>query len=236
MKRSIIIVLLVWQFLLTTFLTLGGIDNAKLGVMAKMLWGVNLLWIVLFGLISLRSRDYVSKVGESTQKPLPLLFFLGATLMALLGEAVTTAMTNCAPIFGAEIGEVYITASANYLDVVMFHSAVVFLPQYAILGWLLSRYAISPFAVFICYGITGFIGEVMFSGPNPLMLAQWILIYGLFVYLPAHLFVASKDRKQMRWWMYPFLVVLPVIASIPMVALLLLVFAPGHPSIHFPPM
>lgn len=236
MQRAFIIFLLAWQFLLTTFLTLGGIDNAKLGVMAKMLWGVNLLWIVLFGLISLRLRDFVSNFGRSDRKPLPLLFFFGATLMALLGEAVTTAMTNCAPIFGAEIGEVYITASANYLDVVMFHSVVVFLPQYALLGWLLSRYAISPFAIFVCYGITGFIGEVMFAGPNPLMLAQWILIYGLFVFLPAHLFTHRSNRKPLRWWMYPLLVVLPVIASIPMVAMLLLVIAPGHPGIHFPPM
>ncbi|MEO1615505.1 MAG: hypothetical protein AAFV88_06620 [Planctomycetota bacterium] len=236
MKRAVVIVLLLWQFLLTTFLTLAGLENEKLGVMAKMIWGVNLLWIALFGAVSLLMRNRVSKFGEKLQSYRPLIFFFGATLMALLSEAVTTAMTNCAPLFGAEIGEVYITASANYLDVVMFHSVVVFLPQYAMIGWLLSRYAISPFAIFICYGITGFIGEVMLSGPNPLMLAQWILIYGLFVFLPAHLFVSVENRKPMKWWMYPLLVILPVIVSIPMVALLLLVIAPGHPSIHFPPM
>ena len=38
------------------------------------------------------------------------------------------------------------------------------------------------------------------------------------------------------WWLYPVAVKLPMVASIPMVALLLLVIAPGHPSIHFPPM
>lgn len=236
MKRAFVILLLVWQFLLTTFLTLGGIENEKLGVLAKMLWGVNLLWIALFGFISLRLRDRVAKLGERLGANRPFAFFFGATLMALIGEMVTTAMTNCAPLFGAEIGEVYITASTNYLDVVLFHSVVVFLPQYAVLGWLLGRYSISPFVLFICYGFTGFIGEVMFSGPNPLMLAQWILIYGLFVFLPAHLFVGQVDRKPLRWWMYPLLVIVPTIASIPMVALLLLVIAPGHPSIHFPPM
>lgn len=236
MKRAVIIALLVWQFLLTTLLTLGGMENEKLGVMAKMLWGVNILWIGLFGFVSLRLRDFVGGLGQRNPRARPIAFFLGATLMALLGEAVTTTMTNCAPLFGAEIGEVYITASANYLDVVLFHSVVVFLPQYALLGWLLSRYAIAPFSLFICYGITGFIGEVMFAGPNPLMLAQWILIYGLFVFLPAHLFASQSDRKPMRWWMYPLLILAPVIASIPMVALLLLLIAPGHPAIHFPPM
>lgn len=236
MKRAVIIVLLIWQFLLTTFLTLGGIDNAKLGVMAKMLWGVNFLWIVLFGLISLWLRDRVVRLGERFPERRIALFFLGATTMALLGEVVTTTMTNCAPLFGAEIGEVYITASANYFDVVLFHSVVVFLPQYLVLGWLLSRYAISPFSIFICYGVTGFLGEVMFSGPNPLMLAQWMLIYGLFVFLPAHLFIHQTERKPLHWWMYPMLTLLPVVASIPVVALLLLVIAPGHPAIHFPPM
>lgn len=235
-KRTTVILLLIWQFLLTTLLTLGGIENHKLGVMAKMLWGVNLLWIVLFGIVSLLLRKWVINFGSKIAKFKSLYFFLGATGMALIGEAVTTSMTNCAPLFGAEIGEVYITASADYLDVVMFHSVVVFLPQYLLIGWLLSRYEISPFAIFICYGITGFIGEVMFAGPNPLLLAQWILIYGLFVYLPAHLFVNQTDRKPIRWWMYPLLVVIPVIVSIPMVALLMLVIAPGHPSIHFPPM
>ena len=41
-------------------------------------------------------------------------------------------MTNCAPLFGVEMGEVYITASGNDMDVVLFHSVVVFVPQFLV--------------------------------------------------------------------------------------------------------
>lgn len=235
MKRSVIIFLLVWQFLMTTFLTLGGFENEKLGVMAKMLWGVNLLWIAAFGILSLGFREQVAEFGLRSNNRMAW-FFGGSTVLALFSEAVTTTMTNCAPLFGAEIGEVYITASANYLDVVLFHSVVVMLPQFAVLGWLLQRYMISPFAAFICYGLTGFFNEALFAGPNPLMLAQWILIYGLFVYLPSNLFSDRIERRKVRWFAYPGIVLLPILASIPMVAILLLLLAPGHPRIHFPPM
>ncbi|MBB3210573.1 hypothetical protein FHS27_006420 [Rhodopirellula rubra] len=236
MKLSFVIFLLVWQFLLATFLTLGGIENEKLGTMAKMLWGVNLLWIGVFGIISLYLRDHVREIGQRLGGKRLTIFFTSVTALALIEEAITTAMTNCAPLFGAEIGEVYITASANYLDVVFYHSVVVFLPQFALLGWLLRKYAISPFAVFVCYGLTGFVNEALFAGPNPLLLPQWILIYGLLVFLPAHLFSTDKDRKPMRWYFFPAVVLLPILASVPMVGLLLFVIAPGHPSIHFPPM
>lgn len=39
-----------------------------------------------------------------------------------------------------EVEEVYITASGNYLDVVLFQSVVAFLSQFAYWGWLLKRY------------------------------------------------------------------------------------------------
>lgn len=49
-------------------------------------------------------------------------FVVFATVLALIEEAITTTMTNLAPLFGVEIGEAYITASTNYVDVVLFHS------------------------------------------------------------------------------------------------------------------
>jgi len=235
-KRLVVVGLVGWQILLTLFLTVAGLEDRKVWALAGMLWGVNLLWIAGMGCLSIRWRGRVARYGAGSGKWLGVKFFGFVTLMALVEEAITTAMTNCAPLLGVEMGEVYITASGNYLDVVLFHSVVVFLPQFAIWGWLLKRYAFSPFAVFLLYGLTGFVNEALFSGPNPLALAQWILIYGLLVYLPAHLFEGVADRRAVRWWMYPVAVVLPILASIPMVALLLLVIAPGHPSIHFPPM
>ena len=48
----------------------------------------------------------------------------------MLDEVVTTTMTNCAPLFGMKLGEVYITASSNYLDVILRDSVVVFVPMF----------------------------------------------------------------------------------------------------------
>ncbi|TWT80172.1 hypothetical protein CA13_15850 [Planctomycetes bacterium CA13] len=232
----VVVILLTWQILLTIFLTLAGLEDRKLAAMSGMLWGLNLLWIIGMGGLSISLRKYVAESVVHSPKRIWLKFFCFVTALALVEEAITTTMTNCAPLFGVKMGEVYITASANYFDVVLFHSVVVFLPQFAMWGWLLKRYALSPFAAFLMYGLTGFINEALFAGPNPLMLAQWILVYGLLVYLPANLFNHLPDRRRVRWWLYPAAVVLPILASIPMVMLLLLVIAPGHPSIHFPPM
>jgi hypothetical protein len=38
------------------------------------------------------------------------------TALALMEEAITSSMTNLAPLFGVKIGEAYITASTNYFD------------------------------------------------------------------------------------------------------------------------
>ncbi len=235
-QTFIVAILVIWQLVLTTLLTLAGLSNPKLGALSGMLWGVNIFWIGLVGLSSIWFRDQLASFGKRHSKHLPLMGFLFAMVMALIEEAVTTTMTNCAPLFGAELGDVYITASANYFDVVLFHSVIVMLPQFALLAWLLGRFLISPFAAFMCYGFTGFFNEALFSGPNPLALAQWILIYGLMVYAPACLFRECPGRRKVGWWFFPVVVILPILASIPMVALLLLVIAPDHPSIHFPPM
>ncbi|MHC4884767.1 MAG: hypothetical protein ACYTGH_06750 [Planctomycetota bacterium] len=233
---SVLGFLLCWQSALVAILLLAESDNPKAGVMAKMLLGLVLLWVIGMGAISISMRERIAAFGKSLScNRIPIFFSLVVT-MALVEEAIATAMTNCAPFFGAKIGGVYITASSSLLDVVLFHSVVVFLPQFLVWGLALKRYSMSPFAVFLCYGLTGWLNEALSFGPNPLMLAQWILVYGLMVYLPAHLFVSCENRKPPSWWLFPAMVVAPVLCSFPVVAVLLLVIAPGHPSIHFPPM
>jgi hypothetical protein len=235
-KRIFVALLLVWQTLLTLFLTLAGLENRDLRAMSGMLWGLDLLWIGGAGLLSVFGRDAVRAFVQGIALPEGLKFWLFVTGLALVEEAIATLMTNCAPLFGVAVGEVYITASANYLDVVVFHSVVVFLPQFALWAWLLSRYAFSPFAVFVLYGLTGLVNETLFAGPQVLAAAQWILVYGLMIYLPAYCYPELPDRKSVRWWHYPVAIVLPILAAVPVALLLLFVIAPGHPSIHFPPM
>ena len=107
--------------------------------------------------------------------------------MALLEEAVTTTMTNLAPVLGVAIGQAYITASANYLDVVLGHSVIVFVPMFAAWAWLLSRYDFRPAEVFLLFGLTGTLAEAGTFGPQMLAMAGvWVWVYGLMVWLPAY--------------------------------------------------
>ena len=235
LRRGFVILLVVWQVLLTSLLTLGGIEDRLLRGMAGMMWGLNVLWIGGAGLLSLRGRDAIRDLARRLPGHPNLKLFLFMTLMALIEEAVAVLMTNAAPWFGSRIGEVYITASADYFDVVLFHSVIVFLPQFAAWTWLLSRYDFSPFAAFVLFGLTGLIDETLFAGPQIPAIAQWLLVYGLMVYLPAYCYPAPPNRRPARPRLYPVAVILPIVAALPAAALMLLAIAPGHPSIHFPP-
>jgi hypothetical protein len=80
------------------------------------------LWLGGAGLLTLWGRDKARAILQRTTHHSGLKFILFVALLALIEEAIATLMTNCAPLFGVHVGEVYITASANYLDVVVFHS------------------------------------------------------------------------------------------------------------------
>jgi hypothetical protein len=210
---------------------LGGSKSPVMRAVISMALGLVVFWIIIGGLLSLRFkkpiRAWVTRLPGSWQ----VKFVIFATVMALLEEAVTVTMTNCAPLFGVKVGQAYITASANYLDVVLGHSVIVFIPQFIAWAWLLSRYNLSPAVVFLIYGIQGITGEAMFGGPSHLMEVFWIFVYGLMVYLPAYCIPTNrKTRKLDAWIILYFLVV--IISPGPMVAIVTKL----HPTaIHFPP-
>jgi hypothetical protein len=145
-------------------------------------------------------------------------------------------MTNLAPLFGFKVGEVYITASANYFDVVALHSVVMFIPMFV--GWavLLWRYDFSPFAVFVLFGLTGTLAEMSFGPQHALEFGMWIFVYGLMVFLPAYSVPRDRRARTPRWWHYPLAVFIPFL-FLPLVPLPLLrgLLFPNHPNIHFPP-
>ena len=137
-------------------------------------WGLILLWIGVGGTLMYRFREPIREAVWKIRLDWRLKFILFATLLALTEEAVTTTMTNLAPIFGVKVGEAYITASTNYLDVVALHSVVMFVPLFV--GWalILSRYAFSPFSVFLLFGLTGTAMETNLGLKNPLEFGLWI--------------------------------------------------------------
>ncbi|MGD0174976.1 MAG: hypothetical protein ABSC61_11220 [Anaerolineales bacterium] len=195
--------------------------------------GLVLLWVGLGGFLTRRLRDPVRDFLRAIRIDWRIKFVLLATILALVEETITTGMTNLAPFFGVPVGAAYITASANFFDVVCFHSVVVFIPMFA--GWavLLGYFEFSPNAVFLLFGLTGTMIETLFSGPQGLAeFGLWIFVYGLMVYLPAYTLPAERGAKRPPWWMHGAAIFLPIVFAIPVAAVVGMV----HPiQIHFPP-
>lgn len=217
-------------FLVVIFTLFLGPNSRAVMLMAT---GLMVLWIILGGTLMFRFREPIREFVLMLRLNWAVKFVLFGILLALLEEAVTVLMTNLAPLFGVPIGSAYITASANYFDVVTSHSVVVFIPMFIVWAFILSRWDFSPTAVFLLFGITGFLSEAVFAGTFDISRAPfWIFIYGLMVWLPAYSLPSRENVHPPRWWVYPLAVFAPYLLAIP-VALLV---SSLHPiSIHFPP-
>ncbi len=233
--RALIVVLAGWLALSTTavlvVMLVGGGPNSRAVIL--MGTGLVVLWVGVCGVLMYRLRDRVRSLARAAPVDWRVTFVAMATLLALVEEAITTGMTNLAPLFGVPLGAAYITASANYLDVVCLHSVVVFVPMFVAWAAMLRRVDFSPNAVFILFGLTGTLAEAGFGGAKAFAEAgMWIFVYGLMVYLPAYCAPDARGGRPPRWWHYPLAVVLPFVFAIPVAA----VIGALHPvSIHFPP-
>jgi hypothetical protein len=231
----LIAVLALWLALSTAAVVIIALAAARPNFRAEILMGAGLvlLWVGLGGFLMRLFRDPVRDFVRAIRIDWRIKFVLFATVLALAEEAVTTAMTNLAPLFGVPVGSAYITASENYFDVVCLHSVVVFVPMF--LGWavLLRYYDFSPNAVFLLFGLTGLTAEMSFSGAQAVTeFGLWIFVYGLMVYLPACIIPAERGARKPRWWHYPLAVFFPILFAIPVAAAV----GMAHPiRIHFPP-
>ncbi len=205
------------------------IHRAVLG----MAWGLILIWCIGGGVVTLVFKDRIRGIVQRIRWNWAVTFVCFCTGMALTEEAVTVTMTNLAPLFGVHVGQAYITASANYLDVVCLHSVVVFIPMFICWAILLRRIDFSPLQVMFLFGLTGTLAEMSFSGIQALAsVGFWMYVYGLMVYLPAHTLPERPSLIRPRWWHYPLAVVLPFVFVIPVAGLISII----HPiKIHFPP-
>ncbi len=225
-----------WLLLATSAVTVITWHHPRLRATVGMGWGLILFWVVGGGTLMYRGRGWWRPWSARVRMDWRLKFILSATALALVEEAITTTMTNLAPLWGVKVGEAYITASTNYLDVVALHSVVILVPLFV--GWalILGRYAFSPFAVFLLFGLTGTLMETHFGLRNPLEFGLWIFVYGLMVYWPSQTAPPERPARPPRWWHYPLAVVAPFlflpVVPLPLVAGLL---APHHPKVHFPP-
>ncbi|MBI5957117.1 MAG: hypothetical protein HY866_00180 [Chloroflexi bacterium] len=188
--------------------------------------GLLVFWVILGGLIQRRGRDRFVRWANRLPFGWRVRFVLLCILMALIEEAITTGMTNLGPWLGAESDKAAITASKNYLEVVLLNSVIVFVPMYIAWAWMLARWAFRPVEVLLLYGITGCVAESISFGPqNLIMLGMWVYVYGLMVWLPAHTVPPDRSAHPPRWWHWPLAVILPIVATIPFVPVVLLVRA-----------
>jgi hypothetical protein len=236
LAKAFLVFLGAWLLLWNTFLTIASMNDVRSLAIMKMSWGLLIVWVLVGGTLMYKNRGSIRTWVQKIPLPWQATFVLFATALALAEEAITVSLTNMAPLFGTKVGDAYITATTNYLDLVLFHSVVVFIPLFIAWAVLLSKYNFKPFAVFLLFGITGIFAEVSFGGPVQLLgFAQWIFVYGLMIYLPAHCLPARANLAPVRFYHYllaipaTFLIALPLL--IPIVFIISSVL--GHPSIHF---
>jgi len=224
-------VLAVYGLGITSLVTVAVWHNRRERAVLLMAWGVILLWIIGMGLLSLRFRDRVRRFVQGVRLNWAVKFVLFATIMALIEEAVTTTMTNMAPLFGVKMGEAYITASANYLDVVLGHSVIVFWPTYVAWALLLKYYDFRPVTVMFLYGLNGTLAETFAFGPQHLLeVGFWVYVYGLMIYLPAYCVPLDRGARPPKWHHYILTFLLPIPFTVP-VALIVQYLHPV--TIHF---
>jgi len=237
--RIVIVCLGVWMIVATSALLVLALISGKPVFRAVICMGSGLVlfWNVLGGIVMYFSRDRVRRCVLSLPGWWPVKFVAFCTLLALAEEAVTTTMTNLAPVFGVPVGKAYITASANYLDVVCFHSVIVFVPWFVGWAWMLSRWDFHPTMVLLIFGLTGTFAETGFLPQKLGEIGMWVFVYGLMIYLPAYSLPPTRGARPPRWWHYPLAVFLPFLFMV-----LLLPFGlvkpylhPDPSSIHFPP-
>jgi len=223
-----------WLFLSTSAVAAIALLGAPPNTRAVMLMGSGLvlLWVVLGGSFQFLFRNPLRAFVRSIRIDGRVKFVVLAAILALAEEAVTTTMTNLAPLFGVPYGSAYITASGNYFDVVCLHSVVVFIPMFVGWAFLLQRYDFSPNAVFLLFGLTGLTAEISLGGLQAIaQFGLWIFVYGLMVYLPAYTLPADRGAKKPSGWMYIAAVFVPVLFAIPVAAAV----GFAHPvKIHFP--
>ncbi len=201
--------------LIVTIVLVGSHDSRSRAIIL-MATGLVLIWVVVGGLLTLRLRGRVRELLGRISLRWEWKFFLLATALALLEEAVTTSMTNLAPEFGSQIGVAFITASNNYLVVIAFSSVVVFVPEFAAWVLLLRRYAFTTNEVFLLYG---FLGTTMEASLNPTALIGgfWFFVYGLMVYLPAFSVPPRPGAVTPRWFHYVLAYFVPLAFALPVV-------------------
>ncbi len=241
MKKLTIGLLLVGTVVFAVFMLLVGATSTGANVamergISGMIIGLIVVWIFIGGGLMYRMRDRFRVFVLASVWGWKKKFVIASVCFALIEEAITTTLTNSAPLFGAKVGEAHITASANFFDVVFLHSVIVFIPLFIAWTWVLTRYDFKPFTVFILFGLMGVVVEASFIGPTAFIgFPMWIFVYGLMIYLPVYALPENRGAKPVRF--YHYIVAIPAVFLLAIPMLIPIVFVVtkvlNHPTIHF---
>jgi hypothetical protein len=211
----------VWGVLSTTALTVFILSNdpdPDHRAIIKMAVGLILIWCVLGGLVMWARRDRFVRWAIRIPLGWRTRFVLLCIAFAMLEEAVTTGLTNMAPLLGGVTDAARITVSKNYFEVVFTNSVIVFVPLFLCWGWLLSRYDFRPIEVLFLFGLNGTLAETITFGPqNLIQIGMWVFVYGLMTYLPACTVPEERGARPARWWIWLMAIFLPLVFIIPLV-------------------
>ena len=163
-KFTFIILLGVWLSLTTSLVMIFTWSNRIAHAEVSMGTGLILVWVFFCGSLMVLFREPIRTFILAVRLDWRIKFVLFATLLAMVEEAITTTLTNLAPHFGVKVGQAYITASTNYLDVILHHSVIVFIPWFIAWAWILDHYDFSPFWVFLLLGLNGLLAETLTFG------------------------------------------------------------------------
>jgi len=197
--------------------------------------GLFLFWIIFGGLLMRMLRRPACRVLQRIPLPWNVTFVLFATALACVEELVTVSMTHTAPLYGVTMAQAHITASSNYWDVILTNSVVLLVPMFCVWAAILARYRVSPTAVFLLWGCTGTLMEMIAGGPRHILeIGMWVFVYGLMIYLPAYSIPDGRTVRPASWWLYPLFVTIPLAGIIPGGILAAIFRHLLHPHI-FPP-
>jgi hypothetical protein len=135
--RFLLILIASWGVLSTTLVAVFIFTNdpdPDHRAILKMGIGLIMVWCVLGGLIMYRFRDSFAAWANRIPLGWRTRFVLLCIAFAMLEEAVTTSLTNMAPLLGGVSSAARITASKNYLVVVFQHSVIAFIPLFLCWG------------------------------------------------------------------------------------------------------
>jgi hypothetical protein len=180
------------------------------------------IWCISGGIIMRLARDRFIKSVTQLRIGWQLRFVLLCIAMALIEEAVTTSLTNAAPLFGAVTSTARITSSTNYFKVIS-GSVVAFIPLFICWAWLLGRYDFKPLEVVLLFGLTGTLAEsITFGSQHLAEVGMWVFVYGLMVYLPVYSIPATRNVRPTRWYHWIVAIFLPLVFIIPFVIYLII--------------